>query len=75
MSKDSQHVVSSSKGGWDVKRSGSDRSSKHFHTQNEAIQWATTVAKNQKTELYIHSRDGKIRDKNSFGNDPYPPKG
>lgn len=75
MSKETQHVVSNSNGGWDVKKSGSDRASKHFDTQHEAIQWATNVAKNQKTELYIHGRDGKIREKNSYGKDQYPPKG
>ncbi|SIO06778.1 DUF2188 domain-containing protein [Salinivibrio sp. ES.052] len=75
MSKETQHVVSNSQGGWDVKKSGSDRASKHFNTQEEAIQWAKGVAKNQKTELYIHGKDGKIREKNSYGKDPHPPKG
>lgn len=75
MSKETQHVVSNSKGGWDVKKSGSDRASKHFNTQEEAIQWAKGVAKNQKTELYIHGKDGKIREKNSYGKEPHPPKG
>ncbi|WP_413403240.1 DUF2188 domain-containing protein [Pseudoalteromonas sp. KJ71-7] len=75
MSKNSQHVVSNSKGGWDVKKSGSERASKHFDTQAEAIQWAKGVAQNQKSELYVHGKDGKIREKNSYGNDPHPPKG
>lgn len=75
MSKNSQHVVSNSRSGWDVKKSGSERVSKHFDTQNDAIQWAKGVAQNQKTELYVHGKDGKIREKNSYGNDPYPPKG
>jgi hypothetical protein len=25
--------------------------------------------------LYIHGQDGRIRERNSYGNDPYPPKG
>lgn len=48
MSVKSQHVVSNSKGGWDVKKSGADRASKHFDTQAEAVKWATELAKNQK---------------------------
>jgi hypothetical protein len=44
-------------------------------TQAEAIAAATQIAKNQKTELYIHGRDGRIREKNSFGADSFPPKG
>ncbi|UQY43315.1 DUF2188 domain-containing protein [Mixta hanseatica] len=75
MSVKSQHVVSNSKGGWDVKKSGADRASKHFDTQAEAIKWATELAKNQKSELYVHGRDGKIREKNSYGKDRFPPKG
>ncbi|WP_409425918.1 DUF2188 domain-containing protein [Pseudoalteromonas sp. RW-H-Ap-1] len=57
------------------KKSGSERASKHFDTQAEAIQWAKGVAQNQKSELYVHGKDGKIREKNSYGNDPHPPKG
>lgn len=48
---------------------------KHFDNQAEAIEWGKQVAQNQKTELYIHGKDGKIREKNSYGKDPFPPKG
>jgi len=46
-----------------------------FDTQSEAIEAARKIAEKQKTELYIHGKDGRIRDRNSYGNDPYPPKG
>lgn len=62
----SQHVVSNSRGGWDVKRNGADRASKHFRTQAEAIIWATELAKNQKAELYIHEADGRIKKKSNY---------
>ena len=75
MEKKSQHVVSNTKGGWDVKRAGADKASKHFDNQAEAIEWGKQVAQNQKTELYIHGKDGRIREKNSYGKDPFPPKG
>ena len=26
------------------------------------------------SELLVHGKDGRIRSKDSFGNDPYPPK-
>lgn len=74
MSKRSQHVVKNSEGGWSVKKSGSGKASKNFETKKNAINWGRKVAKNQKSELYIHGRDGRIRDKNSYGNDPNPPK-
>lgn len=44
-------------------------------TQKEAIEIATKIAKNQGSELTIQGKDGRIRDKRSYGNDPYPPKG
>lgn len=76
MPKDSQHVVRSKDGGgWDVKKSGTSKATKHFATQDEAIEYGQNIAKNQKSELYIHDKDGKIRDKKNFGKDPYPPKG
>lgn len=74
MSKKGQHVVPNS-GGWSVKKAGSVRSTSIHATQAEAIAVATRIAKNQGTELYIHGRDGRIRERNSYGSDPHPPKG
>ena len=75
MAKQGQHVVRSSSGGWAVKKAGSSRASSVHDTQAEAIKAATRIAQNQKTELYIHGRDGRIRERSSYGNDPHPPKG
>ena len=69
-----QHVVPRD-GEWAVKRGGSDRATTVVPTQKEAIQIAKEIAQNQKTELFIHGRDGQIRERNSYGNDDYPPKG
>lgn len=74
MSKKGQHVVPSTKGGWAVRQSGAERASKVFDTQVAAVKHARTVAKKAKTELYVHGRDGTIRERNSYGNDPYPPR-
>ncbi len=74
MSKKGQHVVPN-KGEWSVKKAGASKASSTHATQAEAIKVATKVAQNQKTELYIHGRDGRIRERNSYGNDPHPPKG
>lgn len=41
-----------------------------FDTQAEAIAAGTKRAKQKKVELFIHGRDGKIRARNSLGNDP-----
>lgn len=74
MSKKSQHVVPNPSGGWSVKKAGASRASKVFDNQASAIAYATTVAKNNQAELYIHKKDGTIREKNSYGNDSCPPK-
>jgi hypothetical protein len=60
---------------WAVIRENSKRASNLLETQREAILKAKVIAKNSNSELIIHGKDGKIREKNSYGNDPYPPKG
>jgi hypothetical protein len=74
MSKKGQHVVPNS-GKWSVKKAGASKATSTHATQGEAIKAATAIAKNQKTELYIHGRDGRIRERNTYGDDPHPPKG
>jgi hypothetical protein len=74
VSKISQHVVPNQNGGWSVRKTGSSRASKVFSTQNDAIDYARSRAKEEKLELYIHRRDGTIRERDSYGNDPMPPK-
>lgn len=74
MSKPSKHVVPSSSGGWAVKNAGAVRASKTFETQRQAVDYGRTAAKKVGTELYIHGRDGTIKDKRSYGNDPIPPR-
>ncbi|MCY4307667.1 MAG: DUF2188 domain-containing protein [Rhodobacteraceae bacterium] len=69
-----QHVVFRS-GKWAVRRTGSERVTRKFNTQKEAIREARRIAKNQGAELYIHGRDGRIRDRDSYGRDSYPPPG
>lgn len=70
-----QHVTPHSSGGWQVKGAGNAKATVITSTQAEAISTARAIAKNQKSELIIHGRNGRIREKNSYGNDPYPPKG
>jgi len=75
MAKGTHHVVPNPKGGWDIKKGGSDRSSGHYDTKKQAVDKAREISRNQKTELKIHNKDGKISQSDSHGNDPYPPKG
>jgi len=74
--KKTNHVVavSSKSGDWAVRKSGSVRATKIFKTKDEAEKYGVEISKNEKTELYIHGKNGKIQNRNSYGNDPFPPK-
>ena len=74
MARKTHHVVPNSGGGWDVKRGGANRSSGHFGRKDTAISRAREISRNQKSELIIHNRDGKISRSDSHGGDPCPPK-
>jgi hypothetical protein len=69
-----QHVVPH-QGGWAVKGAGNERATSVHSTQKEAIDTARSHARNQESELVIHGLDGRIREKDSYGNDSFPPKG
>ena len=43
-------------------------------SQSETIAKVIPVAKHNHSEVVIHRRDGKIRDKDSYGSDPNPPR-
>lgn len=68
------HVVPSNNG-WGVKKEGNSKNTANTETKKEAIKVATDIAKNEKTEVVIHGKDGRIQGKNSHGNDPFPPRG
>ncbi|MBZ0202361.1 MAG: DUF2188 domain-containing protein [Ignavibacteria bacterium] len=73
MAKKNQHVVPLG-GGWAVKGEGNEKFTVITDTKNKALIIARGIARNNKSELIIHGKDGKIMDKDSYGNDPYPPK-
>ncbi|GKW47330.1 MULTISPECIES: DUF2188 domain-containing protein [unclassified Planococcus (in: firmicutes)] len=60
---------------WQVKGAGNSKATSIHKTQQEAIEAAKEISKNQGSELFIHSRKGKIRERNTYGKDPFPPKG
>lgn len=68
-----QHIVPQD-GNWAVKGEGNQKATSIYTTQKEAIEAGREIAKNQKSELIIHDKHGKIRDKDSYGNDPFPPR-
>ncbi len=75
MSKGKNQHVTKHGDGWQVKGAGNSKATAVVDTQAEAIKIAREIAKNQQSELIIHGTDGKIRQKDSEGNDPKNIKG
>lgn len=69
-----QHVVPHGKE-WAVIGEGNSKYTALTTTQSEAIDIARDIAQNQNSELFIHNRQGQIRERNTYGSDPNPPKG
>lgn len=74
MARKNQHVVPHTNG-WAVRGAGNSRATSVHETQREATEQARDIAQNQSSEVLIHGRNGRIRERNSYGNDPFPPKG
>ncbi len=69
-----QHVVRHTSG-WAVKGAGAQKASSVHSTQRDAISSARQVARNQGSELFVHGRNGRIRERNTYSQDPFPPRG
>lgn len=68
------HIVPHSEG-WAVKIEGNDRATSVHRTQEQAIDAGRDRARRDETEILIHGENGRIRDRDSYGNDTFPPKG
>lgn len=63
------HVVPND-GRWSVKLEGQKTPLSKHRTQTAAENAGRPIARAQRSELVTHRPDGRIRDKDSFGNDP-----
>jgi hypothetical protein len=68
------HVMPGVKG-WRVEVEGSDRPRSNHKTQSEAAKAARTIARSNKSELLIHGRNGRVRDRSTYGPDPRRTRG
>ena len=66
------HVVPGDSG-WNVKVEGGI-GARHFRTQSEAIEAGRRLARGNRSEHIVHGRDGRIRQRDSYGRDPFPPR-
>jgi len=66
------HTVPAKAGGWCNKVNG--RTVAVPLLKKDAVRYGRVLARKLEVEHTIHRRDGVITEKNSYGNDPYPPK-
>ncbi len=69
------HVTKRPDGYWQAKGEGNSRASYITKTQEQARHKARDLAIKNHSEVLIHRVNGKIRARDSYGNDPHPPKG
>lgn len=60
--------------GWATRTEGASRVGKVYPTQGAAIDRGRDQARREHVELVTHNRKGQIRDSDSYGNDPNPPR-
>jgi secreted PhoX family phosphatase len=62
------HVVYGIDDTWKIRTSGATRASRTFNNQSEAIKNARVIARKAGTVLFIHTEDGRIRDREIYTN-------
>ena len=67
--------VSKHPNGWKAKVAGNERASQVYTTQAECREFGIGLAKKLGAEFTLHGENGRIREKNSYGNDPRNIKG
>jgi hypothetical protein len=45
-----------------------------FESKEDAVGFAKTRAKKAHADVYVHRRDGTIQERDSYGQDPCPPR-
>ena len=64
------HITHRADRSWAVVQAASDWAMGLYPTQEQAINVGRPIAKINQAELVIHDRKNRIRDKDSYGNDP-----
>ena len=56
--------------GWEVARQGEASAATTYRTQREAAEAGRKMAKREQAEFVLKGRNGRVRDRSSYGNDP-----
>jgi hypothetical protein len=68
------HVLPAVKG-WRIEVEGSSRAHATHKTQAAAWQAAKRIARQNRSEALLHGRNGRVRERNTYGRDPRHTKG
>lgn len=75
MSKKNVHTVfNQERKMWETKLEKQDKPISSSHTKTTAEEKSIREAKKLEVDHIIHNKDGKISGRESYGNDPNPPK-
>lgn len=66
--------VSPRDGKWAVHGEGNSKDTKIFDKKLDAVEYGKNISKNQQSEFIVQKKNGQIQSKDSFGNDPIPPR-
>lgn len=75
MSKNIHTVYNSETRRWQNKAEGKAEPISQHRTKEIAEARGKAIAKESKGEHFIHGKDGRFQERNSYGNDPFPPRG
>ena len=67
------HVVPRNDG-WIVRKEGTIQPTSVHRTQKDAVAVARKIAREQNTQLVIHGRNGRVRERNSYSTDRIFPR-
>lgn len=68
------HITKCPYGGWYIRPAGQQPIAV-MQTQGDATQFGKALARINRGEVLIHGCNGKIRERHSYGHDPFPPRG
>lgn len=76
MAKGDVHVVwREDESKWAVEKEGTSRAASLHDQKESAARAGRQSALNERSELLIHGKDGKIQERKTYKQDPYPPRG
>jgi hypothetical protein len=75
MSKKNIFVFPLDNGDWKITREAVERASSIHNTQQEAWEKAQQIERKDNVEAFLTNKQGKIRERNTYGKDPLKSKG